>query len=254
MEILILIGIACLLFGYLFSRASGEPAVEGKIESLIKTNTEYQLFNNLILKTLDGTTEIDHVLISPYGIFVIETKDLGGWIFGSTNQKRWTQSFRRSHGLFGTGHKNTFQFQNPLHQNYKHVKAVQNFLKVDSKSVFSVVVFTGNGEFKTDMPSNVMELHDLIPYIKSHTEKIINEARAKEISQTLIDYVSNTPLTHDDHMSSLERNRAHPICPKCGILMVLRTARKGPDAGASFWGCSNYPSCKTTKSVSHLGA
>ncbi len=36
-----------------------------------------------------------------------------------------------------------------------------------------------------------------------------------------------------------------PICTKCGGDMVLRKAAKGKNAGQEFWGCSNYPKCKT---------
>lgn len=218
------------------------------MESLIKRNGEYRLFNNLILKTPDGTTQIDHVLISPYGIFVIETKNLSGWIFGDPHQKKWTQSFKRGRWQF---YENTFQFQNPIHQNYKHVKAVQNFLKVDSKSIFSIVVFAGNSRFMTDMPDNVMGLHSFIPYVEARAEKIINDERVRELCQRFTDYMDNAPITFDDHMKNLERNMAHPTCPKCGIPMVVRTARKGPDEGSEFWGCKNYPSCKTTRRLSH---
>jgi restriction system protein len=36
-------------------------------------------------------------------------------------------------------------------------------------------------------------------------------------------------------------------CPSCGVEMVLRTAKKGPNAGEKFWGCSNFPKCNATK-------
>ena len=159
---------------FLSSGDAGEWKVSSKIESLIGRNSEYQSFNDVILKTSDGTTQIDHILISPYGIFVIETKNYKGWIFGDTHQRKWTQSLRRKYKFHNLFSKYTFQFQNPLHQNYKHVKAVQNFLGVDSRCIFNVVVFSGNSEFKTDMPGNVVELRNFLPYIKSFTEKILN--------------------------------------------------------------------------------
>lgn len=40
---------------------------------------------------------------------------------------------------------------------------------------------------------------------------------------------------------------AAPACPQCGSTMVLRTARKGSNAGSSFWGCSTFPRCKSTR-------
>ena len=51
----------------------------------------YHLIKNVTLPTDDGTTQIDHIMVSVYGVFVVETKNLRGWIFGSPNQKTWTQ-------------------------------------------------------------------------------------------------------------------------------------------------------------------
>ena len=245
--ILILLGIVCVLFlfGILFSRwISGEDRVVNKLESLRRSSEEYQLFNNTILKTPDGTTQIDHIVISPYGVFVIETKDFKGWLFGDEHQKRWTQS------LIGPRYSSVkYQFQNPIHQNYKHVKAVQNFLGINPKAIFNVVVFTGNSEFKTKMPENVMRLYNLLPYISSHTEKFFNSKKTKELAQKLRDYAGNASVSEEDHMKNLVQNRNHPLCPKCGKPMVLRTARTGPGAGSEFWGCPNFPSCRVTKNV-----
>jgi len=77
----------------------------------------YKRFHNVIFPTPRGTTQVDHVLLSVYGIFVVETKSHNGWIFGSEKSSHWTQS------LYGE----KFRFQNPLHQNYSHTKAVADF-------------------------------------------------------------------------------------------------------------------------------
>ena len=74
----------------------------------------YRDLNNVTIPTSNGTTQIDHVFVSRYGIFVIETKNMEGWIFGDEKQPQWTQS------LYGK----KFRFQNPLHQNYRHTKAL----------------------------------------------------------------------------------------------------------------------------------
>jgi len=137
--IVIIVAVGFHLLPYLH----GEALVDRKLESLQEINNEYRRYNNVILKTPDGTTQIDHILISPFGIFVIETKDYKGWIFGDAHQKQWTQS------LIGRGYSSVkYQFQNPIHQNYKHVKAVQGFLGVEPKALFNVVVFVGTAEFK----------------------------------------------------------------------------------------------------------
>lgn len=52
----------------------------------------YRRFHDVIVLTSNGTTQIDYLLISPFGVFIIETKNIRGWIFGSENQAKWTQS------------------------------------------------------------------------------------------------------------------------------------------------------------------
>ena len=124
------------------------------------------LLNNVTLEHEDGSTQIDHILLTQNGIFIIETKDYTGWIFGSEKQSQWTQK------IF----KKTYRFQNPLHQNYKHLIVVQGLLDFLPKTHFkSLVVFTSKSEFKTQLPSNVIHLPDL--------PKSINESSPTAISQ-----------------------------------------------------------------------
>jgi hypothetical protein len=81
----------------------------------------YTDINNVTIPTENGTTQIDHIIASPYGIFVVETKNIDGWIFGDAKNSQWSQS------LYGKKSK----FQNPLHQNYKHVKTLSDFLGIE---------------------------------------------------------------------------------------------------------------------------
>jgi len=98
----------------------------------------YRRLHNVTLNTPDGTTQIDHVFLSPYGIFVLETKNMSGWIFGSEKQAQWTQKL----------YKRTFKFQNPLRQNYKHLKALEATLGVNAEHLHSVITFVGGSTFK----------------------------------------------------------------------------------------------------------
>ena len=79
---------------------------------------QYHLIKNVTLPTENGSTQIDHIIVSKFGVFVVETKNMKGWIFGSPNQKTWTQKI----------YKHTSKFQNPLHQNYKHIKTLESLL------------------------------------------------------------------------------------------------------------------------------
>ena len=114
---------------------------EWQVNLLIKFflgKDNYHLIKNVTLLTDDGTTQIDHIIVSKYGIFVVETKNMKGWIFGSQNQKQWTQQIFK--------HKS--KFQNPLHQNYKHVKTLEDLLLIGSNArndcIFSVIIFIGD--------------------------------------------------------------------------------------------------------------
>src|SRR5215510_12738215 len=123
----------------------------------------YQRLHNVMMPTPDGTTQIDHIFVSQFGIFVVETKNMKGWIFGSEDQRQWTQIiFKRS-----------FKFQNPLRQNYKHVKALEATLDVPPKAIRSVVAFVGYSTFKSPMPRNVTRGGGYISYIKAFHEPIL---------------------------------------------------------------------------------
>lgn len=125
----------------------GERLVRKKLK-LFCSNTGSHLLNNVTLR-LDGgdTTQIDHILVTQKGVFVVETKDYTGWIFGSATQPTWTQVHYR---------KKT-PFQNPIRQNYKHIKAVESLLGfLPENAIKGVVVFTRNSEFKTNRPKDVL--------------------------------------------------------------------------------------------------
>ncbi len=107
--------------------------------------SDYTLIKDVTLPTNDGTTQVDHIVVSRYGIFVVETKNMKGWIFGSARQKQWTQKIYR----------HSSKFQNPLHQNYKHIKALETLLGCNEEHLHSVIVFIGDSTFKTEMPPNV---------------------------------------------------------------------------------------------------
>ncbi|MDP5213387.1 nuclease-related domain-containing protein [Pseudoalteromonas tunicata] len=132
----------------------GERRVNAQLAQLCQTG-DYTLYKNLLLEVENGQlTEIDHLVVSAFGVFVIESKNYSGWIFGSEKQAKWTQQIYR---------KKT-SFMNPLRQNYKHCLAVHRLLGVLS-GVESVVVFNDSAEFKTTMPSNVVHLMSLTTYI-----------------------------------------------------------------------------------------
>ena len=131
---------------------------------------QYHLLNNLTIPFQDGTTQIDHVLVSTKGIFVIETKNYSGWIFGDEKSKQWLQVIYRA--------KN--RFQNPIHQNYLHVRVIEKLLDfLPKEQIHSIVVFTGSGQFKSQVPKGVVYLQQLVDVLKSFQEDVISPNRVE---------------------------------------------------------------------------
>jgi hypothetical protein len=160
-------------------------------------STSWHLLNHVTLKTADGTTQIDHVLVSRYGVFVIETKHYTGWLFGDEKSKQWTQV------IYGTKHR----FQNPLHQNYKHLKAVQELLDfLSPEQIIGLVVFTGDAEFKTDPPPGVFSLDNVVQYLKGRDDEVLTENRMQFcVGRIECHRLALTQKTDVEHQENLSR-------------------------------------------------
>ncbi|WP_063344809.1 NERD domain-containing protein [Vibrio jasicida] len=204
--------------------------------------SDYTLIKDVTLPTSDGTTQVDHIVVSKYGIFVVETKNMKGWIFGSARQKQWTQKIYR----------HSSKFQNPLHQNYKHIKALETLLGCSEEHLHSVIVFIGDSTFKTEMPPNVTYARGSIRYIQQFNEVVFSDkdyARFTEsINQIKLKRGVITDLKHRKHVKEVVTSKASSNqCPRCGSEMVLRETKRGENIGKQFWGCSTFPKCRAVK-------
>ncbi len=163
---------------------------------------DFHLLNHITLKIKDGTTQIDHILVSRFGVFVIETKDYKGWIFANAKHATWTQVLYRV----------KFKFQNPIFQNMRHVRAVEELLEfLPSQAIKSAVVFTGSAEFKTDMPSGVYTLSGLINHLKSATEEVMSLNRVQFcVGRLETARLAITGQTDLEHVKSLQRKHGGP--------------------------------------------
>ncbi len=236
--LLILIGI---LKSPWFKGLTGEFIVNVLSKFLLDKN-EYYIIKNVTLPTKNGTTQIDHIIVSVYGVFVVEIKNLEGWIFGRPHDAMWTQKI----------YKHSDKFQNPLHQNHKHVKTLQQLLFLNDEQIHSLVVFVGDSTFKTAMPENVTYGLGYIRYIKSKKHSVLS---LPEITQIITEIetgrLNPSFRTHQEHVTYVQKIKSDKqdgvICPRCGAKMVLRTAKKSQNTGEKFWGCSAFPKCRTTK-------
>ncbi|HAC86492.1 MAG TPA: nuclease [Gammaproteobacteria bacterium] len=221
-----------------FKGKAGETVVN-LAAKLFLDKSCYHLIKNVTLPTEDGTAQIDHVIVSRYGVFVVETKNMKGWIFGNAKQRQWTQK------IF----KHSQKFQNPLHQNYKNVKTLQSLLDLDDEQVFSVVVFVGDSTFKTAMPENVTHCGGYVCYIKAQTEQRLSDVEVQKVIEAIESgRLAATFRNHRKHVAHVKeivaKKRSEPRCPKCRGEMVKRTVKRGENIGKDFCGCKAFPKCR----------
>ena len=158
---------------------------------------DYHLMNHLTIRMEDGTTQIDHVLVSRFGIFVVESKDYSGWLFGKAAEPTWTQVRMRRR----------FKFQNPILQNKRHVRAVRELLEfLPPEAVKSVVVFCGDAEFKTEIPPGVLQIDQLAGYVRAQTDEVISLNRLQFcVGRLEMTRLAISAQTDVEHVESLAR-------------------------------------------------
>jgi len=220
------------------------PWFKGKIGEWIvslanyRLGADYKKIDNVTLQLQDGTTQIDHIIVSRYGIFVIETKNYKGWIYGNEREKNWTQN------IFGK--KNSFP--NPLHQNYRHIKGLEELLGISD--IHSIIVFVGDCTFKSTMPDNIFKDGRYISYIKSFNKVVFSDKEVLDMENKINNLMLKRGYATDrEHVRSVNSRinyKKDPkiTCARCGSVMTERKNRK---TGEVFLGCSNYPKCRNTE-------
>lgn len=221
------------------------------------------LFNLYLPKNNGEYTELDVVLLHESGIYVFESKNYSGWIFGTESQQYWTQTLP-----VGRGGSQKNQFYNPILQNQGHLKWLQTFLDDQSLTFYSYIVFSDRCILKnitlTSGNHYVINRYNLLSAVQQNIAKT-----GIQLSPDKIDNIFDKlyPLTQMDeaeklaHIRNIQQkkqncfsqthsttnvtlNVTQTICPRCGGKLVMRIATKGEHQGKKFWGCSNYPKCR----------
>ena len=177
--IIVLLGIAIFIKWKLpiWIGRGGERFVSRKLHKL--DPAYYRILNDLMLPSQGNSsaTQIDHVVVSNYGIFCIETKAYKGWIFGNANQEHWTQVIFR--------YKE--RFYNPLRQNFAHAKAIEDLLGTQrlKAPIVSLVAFPNADKLKISGTDSVGHARDIVRKIESYTNAIYSDTERDEISDLL---------------------------------------------------------------------
>lgn len=211
----------------------------------------YVLQNLYIPKENGGASEIDAVLICTKGLYVFESKNIAGYIFGDEKHREWTVT------LF-SGNKTTekHKLYNPIWQNNTHIRHLKRYLD-SSIPVNSVIVFSDRGELK-NIPrrtesATIIQARDIKEYLDSirhSSQDVLTSDEVYDICLKLLQLTIVSEEKQQDHvLSIIEQQETPTICPWCGGRLIVRTAKKGDKAGKMFYGCSNYPKCRYTRNI-----
>lgn len=206
---------------------------ERKVRRIIgETNPPIQyVINDYVIEHDGKSSQIDHILINYYGVFVIETKNYSGRIYGNDTQLQWTQVLQ-----YG---KVKNKLYNPVKQNATHIYRLKNIL--GNVPFFSLVVFTQNNtQYITS--DTVIPLYRLRSAINAGAKKLRPEEMEAIYNQLL---AHRSDISTRQHVQNIRTQRAElqaNICPRCRGNLVRRHGKYG-----DFWGCSNYPKCKFIK-------
>ncbi|MGI6500890.1 MAG: NERD domain-containing protein [Anaerostipes sp.] len=244
----------------------GEKLIKRKLSWVKLFGRNGEVLRNVYVPKDDGRTfEIDVVFITQKGIFVIESKNYSGWIFGNEKDANWTVMLQN---------KTKNYFYNPVKQNRAHIKWLGSYLS-EEVPLFSIIVFSERCELKKvtviseDIPVIKRDrLYATIRSIWNKNEDKLTKDKVNEIYEKLRVLTNADEATKQVHIDAInsrykKQNLTLPkaedkletekkICPRCGAELVFRMAKRGNNAGNQFYGCSAFPKCryiekKTTK-------
>ena len=236
--------------GYFLPKGEyGEKRVSSILSRL--PSDYYNVFDDVIIPTSKGSAQIDHIVVSVYGIFVIETKNYSGKVYGSENSEYWTEYFNWfSRVWYKYGHHSeSYSFYNPVRQNEGHIRAIRNLLKGNGDLyICSVIAFSNEAELHVSVSSaDITHWRYLDDTILNYKDQLLSKEQVLSITRIISDlektdekiseHIYNTIKTKEAKSELIRSGR----CPRCGGELVLRNGKYG-----MFYGCSNYPTCRYT--------
>lgn len=159
-------------------------AGESEIVEIIKhSGIQGSIFTNVYIPFKNGkTTEIDVIFLTDKKMYIIESKNYSGKVYGAPDRHTWTVCYRNG---------SKYPFYNPISQNETHVNALVNALGVNVRCIDPIVVFGSSADISdVEKESNVMAIKDMMAYIHRDQQRSRVCFTANELS-TLKRYVTN---------------------------------------------------------------
>ena len=213
----------------------GELRQEIRLDRLPREN--YKTINNILIPNENKTSQIDHLVISNYGIFIIENKNYQGHIYGKQYDKTWTQVMGKS--------RNTFY--NPIAQNYGHIKAIENIIGENYK-IYSIIVFSDRAvinKVNIDDKENIKVINEsqLLSTIQSFDTQLLSNEEVRLLFNKVLESMASIKQNMNQHVKDIKCRieKRDNICPRCSSELIKRKGKYG-----EFLGCTSYPKCKYT--------
>lgn len=245
------------LFSSLFTTPGqrGENRVKSKLSWL--NSKEYFIINDLLFRKSNGLTiQIDHVVVSPYGVFVIETKNISGYIYGSETANQWLRRWK-GYARGGRYKEDELSFDNPIRQNEAHIDALSERIGRGLQiPYYSVIAFSPEATLKVKTSQqNVIYWSEIRDYINRFKEPIMSVEEARNIYENIVALNIADPEVRNKHAASANARKknfetqsktavSNGKCPRCGGNLVLRQGAYG-----AFYGCTNFPKCRYTHPI-----
>lgn len=202
---------------------------------------EFELLRNVYVPYGNATAEIDLALIHETGIFVFESKNYGGWIFGSMGGLNWVQRFPNAER----------RFYNPVRQNRNHIKALSTYLDIPTSRFYSYIVFSDRCALKRVPESGrflvITQLSRLTAELEAafaHLPTTYDSDEMQALADRLIPLTNVDPSVREKHIADIRAAWESDVCPFCGGKLVRRRGKYG-----AFFGCSRYPQCKFKRNM-----
>ena len=177
------------LFYKIYPILRGQCTEKHISKELKKLTDEYKVLNDIMVEVDGKTCQIDHIVISKYGIFVIETKGYYGLITGDQYKDNWTQIVKK---------KKINYISNPIRQNYFHIKTLEKLLNIEYQKFISIICFLKTAELRISTnDANIVFDSDLINFILSNKE-IILEDNVENIYEKIIKLNINDKKREDN--------------------------------------------------------
>ena len=241
---IILIIISSFLIHYLdFNNLKGKSGEKLVAERLEIIDGHKHIINNIMINDNGKSRQIDHIAITKYGVFIIETKNFNGDIYGKETSDTWRQYINNK----------CFKFKNPIHQNYGHLEIVKRHIGDITTDIYSVVTFIRRCRLHVDTVTPVVYEDQLAMFIKSK-KIVLSEEKIDEIYKVITDNQITDKNIIKDHKENVQKyveykNKLveNEICPRCYGKLIKRNGKNG-----QFYGCSNYPKCRYTKNIDNI--